>query len=71
MKYEIRTNNNNTGGGWFFSALGLVFITLKLLGKITWSWVWVLSPIWIPIVLLILVLIGLLLWKSIKTHLKR
>jgi hypothetical protein len=59
MNYEIQTNNNNnnTGGGWFLSALALVFIVLKLLGKITWSWIWVLSPIWIPLVLFIFALI--------------
>ena len=28
--------------------LGLIFITLKLTGHITWSWLWVLSPFWIP-----------------------
>lgn len=29
--------------------LAIVFITLKLCGVITWSWLWVLSPLWIPI----------------------
>lgn len=24
-----------------------VFVTLKLLGYITWSWVWIFSPLWI------------------------
>jgi len=24
--------------------LGLIFITLKLTGHITWSWLWVLAP---------------------------
>lgn len=59
MNYEIQTNNsnNNAGGGWFLSALAIVFIVLKLLGKITWSWVWVLSPIWIPLVLFTIALI--------------
>lgn len=33
----------------FASILALIFITLKLVGTITWSWWWVLSPIWIPI----------------------
>ena len=28
--------------------LGLIFITLKLTGYIAWSWLWVLSPFWIP-----------------------
>jgi hypothetical protein len=31
----------------FPGLLALVFITLKLLGKITWPWLWVLSPLWI------------------------
>ena len=29
--------------------LGLIFITLKLTGYISWSWLWVLSPFWIPL----------------------
>lgn len=37
------------GGFPFASILALIFITLKLVGTITWSWWWVLSPIWIPI----------------------
>lgn len=32
----------------FPGMLAIVFITLKLLGKITWSWWWVLSPVWLP-----------------------
>jgi Transmembrane Fragile-X-F protein. len=27
--------------------LGVLFIGLKLSGKIHWSWVWVLCPLWI------------------------
>ena len=38
------------GGGLDFTdALTLIFITLKLCGKIDWSWWWVLSPILIEI----------------------
>jgi hypothetical protein len=33
----------------FASALGLVFIVLKLVGVIAWSWWWVLAPFWIPL----------------------
>ena len=48
-------NNEKTtsGGIGFGSALLLTFIILKLIGVIDWSWWWVLSPIWIPVVLLI------------------
>lgn len=31
--------------------LAIVFITLKLCGVIAWSWLWVLSPLWIPFAL--------------------
>lgn len=34
----------------FTSLLTLIFITLKLIDKISWSWIWVLSPTWIFIV---------------------
>ena len=39
----------NTGGIGFTGLLTIVFIILKLVGTITWSWWWVLSPIWIPV----------------------
>lgn len=35
--------------------LGLIFITLKLTGHITWPWLWVLAPFWIPIVLVLVI----------------
>ena len=43
------SNNSSTssGGIGFCGLLTIVFIVLKLLGKITWSWLWVLSPLWI------------------------
>lgn len=37
----------------FLPILALIFITLKLTGYITWSWLWVLSPLWIPIAIAI------------------
>lgn len=49
-----RINNKkikNTGMG-FTSGLTLLFIALKLTGYIDWSWIWVISPIWIVILLL-------------------
>ena len=36
----------------FFGLLTIVFITLKLIGYITWSWFWVLSPVLIPIIII-------------------
>lgn len=45
----------------FLGILTLIFITLKLTGFIAWSWLWVLSPLWIPlaIVLVILIIAGI------------
>ena len=50
------SNEKTTSGGiGFGSLLLLTFIILKLVGVIDWSWWWVLSPIWIPVVLLLAV----------------
>lgn len=54
------TNSDHNGGGaglGFLGGLTLLFIALKLLGKITWSWVWVLSPIWIPLAIVVLIML--------------
>lgn len=43
------------------SVLGVVFVTLKLMGYIMWSWAWVLLPFYGPaIVLLVILLLGML-----------
>ena len=38
----------------FFGLLLLSFIVLKLSNTIEWSWLWVLSPLWIPLTILVL-----------------
>jgi len=56
---EINNDNKSSGGMSFCSVLTLIFIVLKLCGVIKWSWIWVLSPMWIGIlVAIILVIIG-------------
>ena len=49
--------NNTSGGIGFCGLLTIVFIVLKLCKVISWSWVWVLAPIWIPIVISIILLL--------------
>ena len=49
--------NNSTSGIGFTGLLTIVFIVLKLLGKITWSWWWVISPMWISTLFVLLILI--------------
>lgn len=46
--------------GFFVSLLTILFIGLKLTNYIDWSWWWILSPLWIPIsITIIMVLIML------------
>lgn len=46
--------DNNSGGLTFSGLLQVAFIVLKLCKVINWSWWWVLSPLWISIILLII-----------------
>ena len=39
------------------TVLTIIFVVLKLLGVISWSWVWVLSPLWISVALAIIIFI--------------
>lgn len=43
-------------GGGFSGALTIAFIVLKLCHVIDWSWVWVLSPLWISAAIAVLIL---------------
>lgn len=43
----------------FAGLLTIVFVVLKLIGEITWSWLWVLSPLWIGFLLWIVVVVGI------------
>lgn len=43
---------NTSGGMSLPTVLFVVFLVLKLTGTIDWSWWWVTSPLWIPLVIL-------------------
>jgi predicted histidine transporter YuiF (NhaC family) len=47
--------NAKSSGISFSGLLTILFIGLKLTNTIDWSWFWVLSPIFLPITLLIIV----------------
>ena len=48
-------------------VLGLIFITLKLTNFIAWSWWWVLSPFWLPF---LLILLGATLYTIFESRIK-
>lgn len=51
---------NQSSGIGFLGMLAIVFIALKLgeVGVVAdWSWVWVLSPLWLPLAVVLAVLL--------------
>ena len=59
-------NKAKQGGLGIVSVLTIIFIVLKLLGVIRWSWIWVLSPIWISTVIMVAVFSVILIGGRIK-----
>jgi hypothetical protein len=51
------SSSSSSGGIGFTGLLTVLFVGLKLTNVIAWSWLWVLSPIWIPLLLVIIILI--------------
>lgn len=59
----MKKNTNTSSGIRFTGLLTILFIALKLL-IILISWLWVLSPVWIPIVLFFLGFVLFIIFKS-------
>lgn len=51
------SSSSSSGGIGFTGLLTVLFVGLKLTNVIAWPWLWVLSPIWIPLLLLMAILI--------------
>lgn len=50
----------------FMPLLTTLFVILKLTGHISWPWLWVLSPMWLPVA--VLALIALVIFISLKVR---
>ena len=46
INFELDTN--------IIITMTIIFIVLRLTHMINWSWIWVFSPIWLPVILAIL-----------------
>lgn len=57
-------SNNSTSGIGFSGLLTIAFIILKLTNVITWSWWWVLSPIWISAAIAVIAIVWIVLSKT-------
>ena len=53
-----KIKSNKTGNPMV--SLTILFIILKIFGAIDWSWIWVLSPLWLPFVFGISVILGII-----------
>lgn len=59
----MASESSSSSGSGFLGLLAIVFITLKLLGKIDWSWWWVTAPLWGGLAIF---MIGLAIYGIIK-----
>lgn len=59
-------SKSSSGGIGFADLLTALFIGLKLTGAITWSWWWVLSPLWISWAIVLLIAAIALLWVALS-----
>ncbi|MCT0448087.1 hypothetical protein EFK69_02740 [Lactococcus lactis subsp. lactis] len=64
----MSNKSSNSGGVGFFGLLQIVFIILKLINAINWSWFWVLSPaiFWIAILLILFLILYYLKYHELK-----
>lgn len=46
-----------SSGLGILDVLLIVFIVLKLIGVINWGWLWVLSPLWISVLIMMVMII--------------
>ena len=70
MSDKQKTTSNGIG---ISTVLFLIFLTLKLaeIGRVaTWSWWWVTSPLWIPIVFVVAIIVLVVLSMAIAALFK-
>lgn len=53
----MSNSNSSSSGIGFAGMLTILFIGLKLTNYVDWSWLWVLSPIWISFAIFALILL--------------
>jgi hypothetical protein len=51
------SSSGSSSGIGLSGLLGTAFVVLKLTGHITWPWIWVTAPFWIPVAILVVALI--------------
>lgn len=57
------SSSSSTGRIGLSGFVFIVFLVLKLLGKIDWSWWWVTCPLWGPLLLALTIIVICALFK--------
>lgn len=60
-----KSSSAGSGGAGITTILQVVFIVLKLIHVIDWSWLWVLAPTWISLAFVVVMLIIFFIIKKI------
>ena len=71
VKRKAENNNKKSNGMPLGGVLLVIFVVLKLTGLITWSWWWVLSPIWIAFLIAavaLTILWSIVAYKAVKEY---
>ena len=63
----MTSKSNGIGLG---TVLTIVFVVLKLTNYINWSWWWVLSPLWIPILIGLAIFVGFCIFSIVYVFLE-
>lgn len=67
----MNNNSAKSGGIGFVGLLTIAFIVLRLTGFISWSWAWVLSPIWITVIFVVVAFMVIILVLGIKDGIRK
>ena len=62
------SSSSSSSGIGFTGLLTVLFIGLKLTGHITWSWWWVLSPLWISVLIAVLLIAFIVFLGILNQH---
>lgn len=71
---EKPSDRTSYGGIGLFTIIGLIFLTLKLSGLgvvASWSWWWVTSPFWMPVVFVLVIIVIIAIVGSIVLGIRK
>jgi hypothetical protein len=66
----MSNNSSSSSGIGFTGLLTVLFVGLKLTNVITWSWLWVLSPLWISFLIALAFIVILIIVAALAGLLK-